>query len=215
MWTIKLGLITAWLKLPVQCHPMFETADGTGEMARRRKWSWGSKGKIETIKLMKPEIFCIKLSPSWCGMKFICWINMPLLVSWIDNKIWSSRPVEGGSSSNANIPCTQKIQNCLFERYNIQIVQHYQKKSQICPQTSHLLRSWRRYQFFLHQSMRVPARKKTLTEFRDLNIRIGWSALWQRDVSRSLFRISSSLKETIVMAMTIVVALLCTIWLSL
>ena len=34
---------------------MFETADGTGEMARKRKWSWVSKGKIETIKLMKPE----------------------------------------------------------------------------------------------------------------------------------------------------------------
>ena len=173
MWTIKLGLITAWLKLPVQCHPMFETADGTGEMARRRKWSWGSKGKIETIKLMKPEIFCIKLSPSCCVKKLVCWINMPLLVSWIDNKIWSSRPVEGGSSSNANIPCTQKIHNCLFERYNIQIVQHYQKKSHICPQPSHLLQSWRRYQFFLHQSMRVPARKKCWQNFETWILELG------------------------------------------
>ena len=170
MWTIKLGLITAWLKLPVQCHPMFETADGTGEMARRRKWSWGSKGKIETIKLMKPEIFCIKLSPSWCGMKFICWINMPLLVSWIDNKIWSSRPVEGGSSSNANIPRTQKSTIVCFRLFRLfNII----KKGTICPQHSHPLRSWRRYQVFLHQSVRVPARKKRWQNFETWILELG------------------------------------------
>ena len=97
---------------------------------------------------------------------------MPLLVSWIDNKIWSSRPVEGGSSSNANIPRTQKstivcLRGRTFRLFNMI------KKSTICPQPSHPLRGWRRYQFFLHQSVRVPARKKRWQNFETWILELG------------------------------------------